>query len=363
MAVSPEDSEDLGAEVARHYVEAETSLLGRIASFVGLNLDSDSWTSQRRNGAGAVRRAIGSLIGGLFNKGRKAAANAAKEAAKRGVAAADDELGKAAENLGPADGTAAKAGTKAMVDDLKVVEKTMAKQALTSYQRIVTEVTQAVVNGTGTRKTAASRALARFANAGITGFVDKAGRNWEIATYVEMAIRTHAANTMVEAHLGRLESAGVKLVIVSDAPYECELCKPWEGKILEVGGPKGKHSVKVKQGNKEITVKVDGSLEEARSKGLFHPNCRHNITGYLPGVSRAAEKPDTKGVTYKDTQEQRSLERAARKWDRRRAVALDDEERKAAEAKFNEYRARIRAHTKRTGLPRKSNRERHDATR
>lgn len=363
MPVSPEDAEDLAAEVTQAYSQAETSVLARIAKFIGIGLDSDSWSTSRRNGTGAVRRAIASLLGKYFTRGRRAAARAATEAERRGVAAANDELGADhSKGSGSPSGAHAKEGLQAMLKDLKVVEKAVSTQAMTAYQRIITEVTQGVTNGTTTRLNAAQRALDRFANEGITGFVDKAGRNWEIATYVEMAIRTHAANIMVSAHIDRLAEVGITLVQVSEAPYECELCSPWEGKILEVGGKSGPHTVKVTTGGKTVSVDVDGSLEDARASGLFHPNCRHNIEGYVPGASSAPTKADTK-TTYADTQKQRALERAARKWDRRRAVALDDDERKLADAKFKEYRARIRTHVAKTGLPRKSNRERHDTAR
>lgn len=361
--MSPEDAEDLASEVTAEYVKAELSLTGRIARFVGLNLDSDTWSKDRRNSTGLVRRAIAASMGGMFTKGRKATAKVAKEAARRGVAAADEQLGSRATELGDPGGQPAEHGAKAMLADLKSVDDTMKDRSMTAYQRIITEVTQAVDAGTATRKAAATRALSEFADAGITGFVDKAGRNWEIATYVEMAIRTHAANIMIEAHLGRLADAGVKLVIVSEAPYECDKCKPWEGKVLEVGGPSGKHLVKVQSGRTKLTAEVAGSLAEARTAGLFHANCRHSLEAYIPGATRAPVKADTKGVTYKDTQRQRALERLARKWDRRRAAALDDDQRANAEQHFKAARAKIREHVSRTGLPRKTNRERHDTTR
>jgi hypothetical protein len=104
-------------------------------------------------------------------------------------------------------------------------------------------------------------------------------------------------------------------------------------------------------------VEVAGSLDEARSKGLFHPNCRHNVSAFIPGVSTIPDPVDHGKTTYKQTQEQRYLERQARKWDRRRAVAVDDEAKKKAEAAFKEYRARIRDHVKKTGLKRKTSRE------
>lgn len=359
--MSPGDSEGLADETARAYADAELSLLGKIASFVGLDLSSDTWSADRRNQAGPLRRAMIRLLGSLFTRGRRAASRATAEAERRGVAQADADLGNRTDGLPPP--PRVDLGNARLAQDLQRAERAVADNSLTAYHRIITEVSQAVSNGTTTRKQAATRALARFADAGITGFRDRAGRNWELATYVEMAVRTHTANVMIEAHLARLAQAGVTLVMVSQAPFECPVCAPWEGKVLEVGGPSGPHTVKVKQGGRTHTVQVSGSLAEARSAGLFHPNCRHDISGYTPGHTTPPVKPPTGGVTYKDVQRQRALERAARKWDRRRAVALDDDQRRAAEARFQAYRARIREHVERTGLPRKSNRERHDAVR
>lgn len=365
MAVSPEDADDLAGEVADAYSEAELTMLGRIAQFLGTGLNLDNWASERRNSGGLVRRTLGKLLGALLGKGKKAVDKAATEAERRGVAAADEELGERASDLPPPSGVHAKRGVEKLNDALKAADDAILSQTMTAYQRIITAVAADVEAGTKTRLQAAADALARFANEGITGFVDKSGRKWSLRTYVEMAVRTQTADIMVQAHTSRLEDAGVRLVMVSDAPYECPLCKPWEGKVLEVGGPSGPHDVRVRNvgGGGSITVRVAGSLEEARSKGLFHPNCRHNITGYLPGVSRAPEKPDTKGVTYEDTQRQRALERNARKWDRRKAVALTDEERAAADAKFKYWRKQAREHAAKTGLPRKTNRERHEAVR
>lgn len=365
MAVSPDDADDLAAEVVDAYSQAELGIVGRIAQFLGTGLDSDGWTGARRNGAGVVRRALASLLGPLFKKGRKAVSKATAEAARRGTSAANDELGSLADKLPKPPDKHAKKGAADIGKDLKPVEKAAVTQAMTAYQRIITEVSTLVEAGTKTRLQAAGEALARFANEGITGFIDKSGRRWQLASYVEMAVRTHTTNVMLAAHADRIQSAGVNLVMVSDAPYECEKCKPWEGKILQIGGPSGKHSVKVDKagGGGSVTVQVAGSLDEARSKGLFHPNCRHNVTAYLPGVSRAPVKPDTKGVDYKDTQRLRQIERTARMWDRRRAAALTPEEKKLADDKFKEWRKKAAAHAAKTGLPRKTNRERDNATR
>ncbi|WP_394425567.1 phage minor capsid protein [Streptomyces sp. SGAir0957] len=72
-----------------------------------------------------------------------------------------------------------------------------------------------------------------------------------------------------------------------------------------------------------------------------------------PRLSRVPKEQASRG-TYEDTQKQRYLERQVRKWKRHAAVALDDDQRRAANAKVRAYQARIRELTADTGLPRKS---------
>jgi hypothetical protein len=108
-----------------------------------------------------------------------------------------------------------------------------------------------------------------------------------------------------------------------------------------------------------VPVRVAGSLEEARAAGLYHPNCRHSLRPFLPGVTR----PDPlaagpRGATYEDTQEQRRLERQVRAWRRREAVALDDRARRNAAASVRATQASLAALTASTGLRRQRARER-----
>jgi hypothetical protein len=48
-------------------------------------------------------------------------------------------------------------------------------------------------------------------------------------------------------------------VKVSTHRGACELCQPWQGKILSITGK----------------TKGYPTLEEAKAAGLFHPRCRH----------------------------------------------------------------------------------------
>lgn len=85
------------------------------------------------------------------------------------------------------------------------------------------------------------------------------------------------------------------------------------------------------------------------------------MSAYLPGVTRPLPpKAERTRATYEQSQEQRRLERQVRAWKRRAAGALEDKDRKAANAKVRAYQTRIRELVAETGLPRKSHREQID---
>ncbi|MFJ9647656.1 phage minor capsid protein [Streptomyces sp. NPDC101206] len=77
--------------------------------------------------------------------------------------------------------------------------------------------------------------MRRWADEEITSFRDRAGRRWQLTSYAEMAVRTATGHAATEARMRTLAEHGVDLVIVSDSPLECPLCRPWEGKVFPPG--------------------------------------------------------------------------------------------------------------------------------
>lgn len=218
------------------------------------------------------------------------------------------------------------------------------------YRRVIADVMSGPILGTETRRDAAIRALDRFAAAGITGFIDKAGRRWEMCSYVEMATRSAAMNAALLGHADRLLANGHDLVIVSDVPQECAGCRPWEGAVLSLTG-KTVGTITGTQG-----VRVAGTLAEARAAGLFHPGCRHSIAGYQPGITRSfGETADPAGD--KARQKLRALERAVRAAKREELVALDQAAKRQARAKVRAGQAAIRQHVASTAAKRQPHRE------
>ncbi|WP_405137527.1 phage minor capsid protein [Nocardia sp. NBC_01388] len=180
--------------------------------------------------------------------------------------------------------------------------------------------------------------------AGITGFVDKAGRNWNLVSYVEMATRAVALNAAIDAHVGTLAANDQHLVVVSAATACCDLCAPWDGSVLAIddSGSSG--------------GEVAGTLAEARDAGLFHPNCRCVIDRWSEGDPiPEVIAPDPEA--YAATQRLRSLERQVRASKRVRAAALDDLATHAANTRIRVLQKRIREHIGATDVRRQRHRE------
>lgn len=226
----------------------------------------------------------------------------------------------------------------------------------TTLRQAVRAGAEGVHAGTTTRRQGSQQVLDSLIGRGITGFRDKAGRNWSLTSYAEMAVRTEAQAMALEAGDQSLRLAGLDLVVVSDSPRECPVCRPFEGKVLALDDTEGTVQRPSALGGKLVTVHVMTTLAKARAAGFQHPNCTHSYTGLIPGVTRpepAKANPDG----YDQRQHQRYLERQVRKWKRAQVLALDDDRQKLAGAKVRTWQAALRDHVETHGLKRLPGRE------
>ncbi|WP_309029124.1 phage minor capsid protein [Streptomyces alfalfae] len=359
MPVSPAMAEDLAREVARLYEDAETALLERLAKALAAGIDSPRWAELKLAAVGNLREAVEHVSEALQQDADGAVRRALVEAYTRGRQAAVAELGAldigrelvARETLPNAPAVDRLAAS--LATDTRPLYQRITRAVVDVFQRVVGRASGGVLLGTVTRRQASQRALNAFAQRGITGFVDNAGRSWDMATYAEMAVRSVTARAAIEGHTDALAEIGVGLVIVSDAPLECPLCAQWEGEVLELVGEAGPHTVIAEHAiqprrllapPRTVAVHVAGSLVEARAKGLFHPNCRHSLAAYLPGVTKRPPHHPTPGTTYEDTQRQREIERHIRRWKRVTAAAMNEDARRKANAKVRAWQAAQREH-------------------
>lgn len=358
MPVSRLTAEGLSAEVAAVYARAEVRLLQLIGKHLAAGTESPEWAEAKLAELQVFRRRAAKIVEAATAEAVGQVSSVTQTAYLRGAAAGEDELGALGidtADLAPQHAEfSVRALVRALADALDAMAPQIVRHAADGYRDAVTRASSGTLTGASTRLQDAQVALDDLARRGLSGFTDKAGRRWGLESYVEMATRTTTAQAAVAGHMDRLEQAGISLFIVSDSPRECEVCRPWEGKVL-TRGTADAVATNALTGKTE-RVRVDGTLQRAMSAGLFHPNCTHNLSAYVHGATkRRAAAADPKGNAEKV--HQRHLERKVREWKRREAVAITPEAARAAKAKVREWQAAVAEHTKATGLPRKRNRE------
>ncbi|MFE9099032.1 phage minor capsid protein [Streptomyces sp. NPDC007264] len=344
--------EDLASTTRDLYAGAEERLLGIIARQLAAGLEAPGWVEAKLAAVQQVRRASQAVVDELAKATTLEVFDAVAEAYNVGHRSAVAEVGALSDdarrlvddrlpNAQAVDRLAQEA-----VDVVTATHRGILRAVVDTFRAVVSRVAATPLLGTGTRRQAVQDALRQFADAGIRAFVDKAGRRWSLPSYAEMAVRTATARAATEAHMRTLAEHGVDLVVVSNSPRECPLCRPWERTVLTIGGPSGPRTVEVEhavEDGRMVRVDVAGSLDEARARGLQHPNCRHSVSAYTPGLTTVEDaEPDPDG--YEAGQRQRAIERNIRKWKRREAVATSPAEKRAAAAKVRAWQGNMRQH-------------------
>lgn len=349
MPIDPGYAENLAGPILDLYSDAERILLEKIARALAAEMDAPDWAERKLIQMQLLQAQARGLLSDLSGKSAAAIAEAILRAYNRGTAMATLDLAGIVEKgqIGAPGLPAVEALVTEAVGNVAATHGRILRSVDDVFRDVISRTAPQVLLGTQTRREAAQAALDRFASRGITGFVDRAGRRWDMASYVEMSTRAAVGNAAIDGHAQRLLAAGQDLVRVSDAPQECSKCRPWEGKILSLSGLP-----------RTDGVKVAGTLAEARAAGLHHPSCRHSISIYIPGVTNTRPNGRTADPAGDAARQRlRYLERKVREWKRRSAVALDDTAKATANAKVRAYQSAIRDHVASTSAKRQPARE------
>ncbi len=331
------------------YQDAERILLERIAKAIAADADAPDWAERKLLQMQLLQAQVVRQVADLTGRTSEEVAAAIVKAYNRGAAVAQADVQALVERAVtpalPPGLPAVEALVAEALANVQLADQRILRATDDVFRQVLARTAPQVLLGTQTRLQAAQSALNGFADRGITGFIDRAGRSWAMESYVEMSMRAATMNAATQGHVERLLANGHDLVMVSDAPQECDLCRPWEGQVLSLTGLP------------QTGVRVKGTLDQARREGLFHPSCRHSVSLFIPGVSkRPVHSADQEGQYAREYL--RSRERAVRKWKRREVVALDDAAREQARAKIRYYQAQIRDHVASTSAKRQPHRER-----
>lgn len=307
--VDPELAARLAREAQVIYSRAVAEMLETVAKRLAMGVDSPGWSEAKLAEVARLRLETMRTLATLEDDAAKAVTKALTEAYEAGGKRAAQDAGAGFVRSSPA---ALQQLIRETVASVSSTHSAILRSTLDRYRAVIADATTRVVIGTHTQRQATHMALDSFARAGIHGFIDSAGRRWEIETYAEMAVRTASGRAHVAGTLDRLSAQGNDFVIVSNAPEECSACRPWEGKVLSISGTNL---------GRQDGFTVTASVDQARGEGLLHANCRHNLSAYIPGLTTAPRHTaDAQGDA--ERQRQRQLERRVREA-KRRAAASD----------------------------------------
>lgn len=357
MAVDPEQIEQIVQEAADLFRVAEQAIAEQVTAHLAEGLDAPDWAVRRLGALSTLRTSLQRILAVAQQTGAIAIRTALAAAYRAGNAAA---LFGIPAGLLPRNPDAARApavlrdapGARlieqlaaALVSDIGDRCQNVLRDVVDAYRRVIAQATAASVAGGLTRRQASQMAYGRFVDRGLVSFTDRRNRRWRLTSYVEMAIRTVTQRAAVQGQTDRQQRIGLDLVQVSNEAQECSRCRPYEGKILRIGdGPTGRITVPHQITGKPTTITVTATLDGARLAGFQHPNCRHGVRAYLPGVSKLPPQPTADPEGDLARQRQRAIERNIRRWKERERAALTPEAKTGAKARVRKWQAAMREH-------------------
>jgi hypothetical protein len=369
-----DDLDQLVQDLVDLFAVAESRLTGALATQLRAGLDAGEVNPARALRLGELTAEAQRVARWLSQTSPEVLDRILDTAAQRGVDAAVAELSAlvgttsttaaASAVTGPAGALVAPTSAAAVVmradlsNALADVTRRVLRYPDDVYRRAVALSASDVTLGLASTGTAQLRAWNSLLGQGVTGFRDVTGRRWNLATYVEMATRSATRRAFDDAKVGAMRANGIELVTIVVGSGSCKRCARWAGKVLRTdAGPTGRVRVQHTTQDREVTVTVDGTLDQAKAAHWRHPNCRCSTVAYLPGLSVIEDVTTYDPQAEADRARLRDLERRTRKARAEEAAALTPEAKRAAAAKGRDLQAEIRAHVADTGLMRQRNRE------
>lgn len=182
--------------------------------------------------------------------------------------------------------------------------------------------TAGVLTGAITADEAKKRTIKKFADQGLTGFVDRSGRHWSPEAYTSMVIRSTVHNCSVQAVKTYMQAAGSNVFQCSWHPSSRPTHYPYQGKFYSWDDVPG---IFIDGAGMRHTVRPVSETGYGSAAGLFGVNCGHTAFAMVPGVSMPVsvkDMPDekTNNERYNLLQAQRTMERNIRGYKTRAAI-------------------------------------------
>lgn len=132
------------------------------------------------------------------------------------------------------------------------------------YRQIIYKAEINMSAGAKTLNQAVDMATKEFLDKGVNCIEYKDGTRVNIASYAEMALRTASHRATLLGEGKKRDEWGIHLVVVSAHANTCEMCEPWQGKVL-IDDVFSHPSKEYLEENKKYPL-----LSKAIEKGLLH---------------------------------------------------------------------------------------------
>lgn len=224
---------------------------------------------------------------------------------------------------------------KSTTDDLKRAETAVLRMSNDKYRKAIFNAQVAMNTGAVTYEKAVDIACKDMLNAGLNCVEYKNGARHTLSDYADMAVKTANKRAYLRGEGEKRAEWGVSLVVVNSRQGGCPDCAKYIGKVfIDDVYSNGKKS----DGNYPL-------LSTAIKNGLFHPRCKDSTSTYYPELDdldaplsedEIKELDRKRGIEEKQQYAQRQAER----FDRRAEYSLDEDNKRIAQTRADEWHDR-----------------------
>ena len=224
---------------------------------------------------------------------------------------------------------------KSTTDDLKRAETAVLRMSNDKYRKAIFNAQVYANTGAGTYEKAVDMACKDMLNAGLNCVEYKNGARHTLSDYADMAIKTANKRAYLRGEGEERAKYGLSLVVVNSRQGGCPDCAKYIGKVfIDDVYSNGKKS--------------DGDyplLSTAIAEGLFHPRCKDSTSTHYPEIDDLSGPLTDDELAELDRQrglevQQQHAEKQAERFDRRAKYSLDEDNKKFAKARADEWHDR-----------------------
>ena len=223
---------------------------------------------------------------------------------------------------------------KSTTDDLKRAETAVLRMSNDKYRKAIFNAQVAVNTGAVTYEKAVDMACKDMLNAGLNCVEYKNGARHTLSDYADMAVKTANKRAYLRGEGEKRAEWGVSLVVVNSRQGGCPDCAKYIGKVfIDDVYSNGKKS----DGNYPL-------LSTAIKNGLFHPRCKDSTSAYYEEITTlepvTPEEEAEMDRRERLEEKQQYAERQAQRFDRRAEYSLDEDNKRIAQTRADEWHDR-----------------------